>query len=278
MNDGSPVLRRIQVSVLVLLGSVLLAALAGCDKLKQPTVSSLTEPHAANVSSLAHHPRLAVILDDVGGDDSAVQEIFSLSNRITLSILPNHPRSVELAEEAHARGFEVMLHLPMESEANESPESEELRTGMSAAEVARMFGAMLGTVPHAAGVNNHQGSRATSDQRLMEILMPLLHERGLFFIDSRTTAATLAYLTDERDGVPSGFRNVPFLDDVQQQGAIRQELERAIHAAREKGEAIVIGHPHPDTLHVLRQMLPQLSASGIELVHASALVHASGNR
>ncbi|MGB2629102.1 MAG: divergent polysaccharide deacetylase family protein [Candidatus Acidiferrum sp.] len=219
-----------------------------------------------------------MILDDVGGDDSAIEEIFSLTNQITLSILPNHARSFALARRAHAGGYEVMLHLPMESETNELPESQELRTGMSALDVSRVVDEMLATVPYAAGVNNHQGSRATANARLMELLMPILHERRLFFIDSRTAAATLAYEVAQRDGVRSGFRNVPFLDDVQQQRAIRQELERAIRGARERGEAIVIGHPHPETLRVLRQVLPQLTEEGIELVHASVLVHALGDQ
>jgi uncharacterized protein len=239
-------------------------------------VATLHPSHSAHPAP-NHNARLAIILDDVAGDPSAVDGIFALSNKLTLSVLPNHPRSTEIAEEAHRRGYEVMLHLPMESEANETPEVQQLRPGMSSGEIAQDLGEMLRTVPYAAGVNNHQGSRATSDTRLMDELMPLLRQRKLFFIDSRTTAATVAYDTAERDGVRTGFRNVPFLDDVQESGAIRQQLERAIHGAKEKGEAIVIGHPHPETLRVLREVLPQVQSQGIELVHASALVHLSSN-
>jgi len=222
-----------------------------------------------------HTARLAIILDDVAGDPAAIDQIFTLPNKLTLSVLPNHPRSKEVAEEAHRRGYEVMLHLPMESEANETPEVRQLRPGMTASEIAADLNEMLETVPFAAGVNNHQGSRATSDTKLMEELMPLLRQRKLFFIDSRTTAGTVAYDTAERDGVRTGFRNVPFLDDLQESGAIRQQMERAIHGAKEKGEAIVIGHPHPETLGVLREMLPQIGGQGVELVRASALVHLS---
>ncbi len=218
---------------------------------------------------------MAIIIDDVAGDESASDGIFALPNKLTLSVLPNHPRSAELAEEAHRRGFEVMLHLPMQSEANEAPEVRKIHLGMSSPEIAQGLREMLQTVPYAAGVNNHQGSRATSDAKLMGELMPLLRERKLFFIDSRTTAATVAYDTAERDGVLTGFRNVPFLDDVQEYAAIRQQLERAFRGAKDKGEAIVIGHPHAETLRVLREMLPEAQSQGIELVHASALVHLS---
>ena len=132
---------------------------------------------------------------------------------------------------------------------------------------------MLASVPYVVGVNNHQGSLATSDPALMAILMPVLRERQLFFIDSRTTAATLAYDSAEREGVRCAFRNVPFLDDVQEESAIRRQVELAIRGVKEKGEAIAIGHPHPETLRVLNEMLPQLQVQGVRLVHVSELVH-----
>ncbi|MGB9433600.1 MAG: divergent polysaccharide deacetylase family protein, partial [Candidatus Acidiferrum sp.] len=101
---------------------------------------------------------MAIILDDVAGDPGAVDAIFSLHYPLTLSVLPNHPRSTEIAEDAHRRGYQVMLHLPMESLANETPEIQELRPGMSSAEVSNVLNSMLRSVPYAAGVNNHQGS------------------------------------------------------------------------------------------------------------------------
>lgn len=276
MKNPSPVERRTLRFALNLVFCLLVLSLGGCDKPKSPSIPRAATSHLPHPSG-NHKARLAIILDDVAGDPSAIDDIFTLPNQLTLSVLPNHPRSTDVAEQAHRRGYEVMLHLPMESEANESPELRQLHSGMSTPEIAEALGEMLRTVPYAVGVNNHQGSRATSDAKLMGELMPLLRERKLFFIDSRTTAATVAYDTAERDGVRTGFRNVPFLDDVQEYGAIRQQLERAIHGAKEKGEAIVIGHPHLETLHVLRDLLPQAHAEGVELVHASKLVHSSPN-
>jgi len=166
-----------------------------------------------------------------------------------------------------------MLHLPMEAVASEIPESHELRPGMSTPEISGALQEMLKTVPYAAGVNNHQGSLATSDPGLMNELMPLLRDRHLFFIDSRTTAATVAFDTAHNDGVRTAFRNVPFLDDVRDVTAIRRQLSLAFKDAREKGEAIAIGHPHPETLRALSEMLPEAQAQGIRLVHVSELVH-----
>ncbi|HEX8765873.1 MAG TPA: divergent polysaccharide deacetylase family protein, partial [Candidatus Acidoferrum sp.] len=125
----------------------------------------------------------------------------------------------------------------------------------------------------AVGVNNHQGSGATSDTALMRELMPVLRDRHLFYIDSRTTAATVAYETAQSSRVPSAFRNVPFLDDVTEVAAVRKQLELAFDGAREKGEAVAIGHPHPATLEALREVLPNAQAQGVRLAFASELVH-----
>jgi uncharacterized protein len=218
-------------------------------------------------------PKLAIILDDLGSDTAAAQAIFALHHAVTLSILPGHAHSTEIAQEAHRRGFEVMLHLPMESVGREQAEALELRPGMPAPQVAALVDEFLAKIPNVAGVNNHQGSQATSNPALMDELMPILRDRQLFYVDSRTTAATVAYDAARNAGVPSGFRNVPFLDDVEEVAAVRKQLALAFKGAREKGEAIAIGHPHAATLEALRQLLPQAEAEGIRLVPASELVH-----
>ena len=217
--------------------------------------------------------RLAIIIDDLGSDRAAAEAVFALGYPLTISILPNHEHSPDIAQEAHRRGFQVMLHLPMQSVANETPEAQELRSGMPAPEVAAMVDRFLQNVPDAAGVNNHQGSQATADAALMDELMPVLRDRHLFYLDSRTTAATVAYDTAQDFGVRSAFRNVPFLDDVTQVAAVRKQLELSLRGAREKGEALAIGHPHPATLQALREVLPQAQAQGVRLVIASELVH-----
>ena len=217
--------------------------------------------------------RLAIIIDDLGSDRAAAEAVFALGYPLTISILPNHEHSPDIAQEAHRRGFQVMLHLPMQSVANETPEAQELRSGMPAPEVAAMVDRFLQNVPDAAGVNNHQGSQATADAALMDELMPVLRDRHLFYLDSRTTAATVAYDTAQDFGVRSAFRNVPFLDDVTQVAAVRKQLELALRGAREKGEAVAIGHPHVATLQALREVLPQAQAQGVRLVPASELTH-----
>jgi polysaccharide deacetylase 2 family uncharacterized protein YibQ len=185
--------------------------------------------------------------------------------------MPHLSNSGEIAEEAHRRGYQVLLHLPMASTGGQLDEPIELRPGMASSAVGTTLAAMLDTVPYAAGVNNHEGSLSTSDAKLMNELMPLLRERNLFFVDSRTTAATVAETAAHSAGVPATSRNV-FLDDDQSLAAIRRQFELAIRDAREKGSALAIGHPHPDTLQVLAEMLPEVQRQGVTLVFASDLV------
>ena len=217
--------------------------------------------------------RLAILLDDLGSDLSAADAIFALQVPITLSVLPYHAHSQEIAQQARKHGCEVMLHLPMQSIANETPEQQELRPGLKREEVEAIVNKMLESVPQADGVNNHQGSQATSNGALMGELMPVLRDAGVFYVDSRTTAETVAYDTAKRDGVKTAFRNVPFLDDVQNKAAVKRQLQIAIRGAKEKGEAIAIGHPHAVTLEALREMLPEARKQGVRLVLVSDVVH-----
>ncbi len=217
--------------------------------------------------------RLAILLDDFGNDLNAADAIFALHVPITLSVLPYKAHSQEIAREARKHGCEVMLHLPMQSRANEMAEQYELKAGLSSEEVQNIVTKMLEAVPEADGVNNHQGSQATSNGALMSELMPVLKDAGVFYVDSRTTTETVAYDAAKRDGVRTAFRNVPFLDDIQNKLAVKRQLQIAIRGAKEKGEAIAIGHPHAVTLEALREMLPEVKKQNVRLVLVSDVVH-----
>jgi uncharacterized protein len=228
---------------------------------------------AANDSLAAGGARLAILMDDLGNDRGAADAIFALQVPVTLSVLPYRPHSQEIAREARRHGCDVMLHLPMKSVGNETAEQQELRPGLSRDEVEQIVTKMLEAIPEANGVNNHQGSQATSNGQLMNELMPVLKAAGVFYVDSRTTAATVAYDTAKRAGVKTAYRNVPFLDDVQNKAAVKRQLQLAIHGAKAKGEAIAIGHPHAETLEALRDMLPEARKQGVHLVFVSDVVH-----
>lgn len=250
------------------------------DGRRTHTIHLLEPPAASNANAAPHPsrlpadaPRLAIIIDDLGHDLPPLHEILELPYPLTLSVIPNLPDSAEAANEAHQHGDEVLLHLPMQAiEADAKTEPVELRVGMNSNQVDQILSAMLATVPHAAGVNNHQGSRATADPALMTTLMGALHRRGLFFVDSRTSKETVAYDTAEKDGVRAAFRNAQFLDDKPTNSAVLAQLNRALADAKRKGWAVTIGHPHPATIAVLRAELPKIESRGVRLVYVSEVV------
>jgi hypothetical protein len=239
---------------------------------------ALTFPVLARANPPAHGSRegarLAIIIDDMGNDRAAAESVLALPFPLTISVLPHLSLSTTIADEAWRRGDTVMLHLPMQSESETTTPGEpiELRVGMPRAQVESTLAGMLETVPHAAGVNNHEGSRATSDTALMEALMPALRDRGLFFVDSRTAASTVAFDAAQRAGVRAALRKV-FLDDSLAASAIRTQIELAADDAKRNGEAIAIGHPHSETIAALRKELPRLKKAGIQLVPASEIAH-----
>lgn len=217
--------------------------------------------------------RAAIVIDDLGQNLKAADELVRLDFPISFAVLPRLRYSRETAEEAHRAGREVILHLPMEPEPGAVTQSSHgvITVGMAEAEVSRIVEADLDTVSYVRGVNNHQGSRATSDPKLMLALMKTLAQRRLFFIDSRTTANTVALDEARRAGVPAFFRSV-FLDDNMNTAYTVGQLDKLRRLARQEGAALAIGHPHPSTIDALKQYLPQFERDDIELVPASELV------
>ncbi|HET9794789.1 MAG TPA: divergent polysaccharide deacetylase family protein [Thermoanaerobaculia bacterium] len=217
-------------------------------------------------------PRLAIVVDDLGNDDAALGRVAALREPLAGAVLPGLPHSRETALALRAAGKEVLLHLPMEPlDPRARPGPGLVRTGMTAAQIAGMLSSDLEDVPGASGVNNHMGSRATADRKTMDAVLSVVGKRGLFFLDSRTTAFTVAAEEAGRLGVPCLSRSV-FLDDVADESAIRIQLERAAGEARSQGAAVAIGHPHPATLAVLERELPRLGSEGIRLVTVAELL------
>jgi uncharacterized protein len=217
--------------------------------------------------------RAAIVIDDLGQDLEAVHELARLPYRVTFAVLPGLAYSRGSAEVAHRAGREVILHLPMEPEpgATARPGPGEITVGMAEPDVGRVIGADLGSVPYSAGVNNHMGSRATADAALMGRVMKVLRERNLFFIDSRTTAASTALGAARRQGVPTFYRSV-FLDDAESVDYSLGQLRRFRQIVREQGLALAIGHPYRTTIQALEEFLPELERDNIQLVFASEAV------
>jgi polysaccharide deacetylase 2 family uncharacterized protein YibQ len=188
------------------------------------------------------HPRVAIIFDDAGYGIRAVREIEAIGRPVTISILPHLPYSSLIAEEAPARGVQVILHLPMEPD-NDAIQLGEggIRVAMSDEEIRQTVAADLATVPNVVGANNHMGSLGTSDPRVMRAVLQELKSRHLFFVDSVTTPHSVAVQVARDIGVRTATRAV-FLDNQDDEEYVRGQFRTLIALAQTRGQAIAIGH------------------------------------
>lgn len=220
----------------------------------------------------AHLPRLAIIIDDVGHGLAQGRRIIDLPAPVALAILPHTLAAERLATEARQAGKPVMLHLPMENQGGTDIGPGGLYAQMSEAEFRQVLAANLDSLPGAKGVNNHMGSRLTTLRPQMDWLMEALLKRGLFFVDSRTSAQTQAAAAAGAHGVPHVSRNV-FLDNLRTPEHLNSAFDKAVARAREQGKAVLIGHPYPETLAFLEQRLVGLEArEGVRVVPVEALL------
>lgn len=217
--------------------------------------------------------RIAILIDDGGNNSTHTDRILALDNRLTLAILPNTPFGVETAERGAELGFEIMLHMPMETEGSNGRAAEgTIYTHMDDEEIQKLTRAALDQFPMATGANNHTGSRYTSDKAKMEVFLEVLRERGLFFVDSVTGSRTVAYETAVEMGIPAARRDV-FLDNDTSEASVSAQFEELLRLARQRGYAIGIGHfQSPATATVLAREIPALKQANIELVHVSELL------
>ncbi|WP_248805683.1 divergent polysaccharide deacetylase family protein [Pseudomonas sp. MWU13-2100] len=216
---------------------------------------------------------LTLIIDDLGQNLPRDRRVLALPGPVTPSIMPDTPHAAEFAREAHAAGKIVMLHMPMDPATGPfawHPELplDELKTRLAAAFKA---------VPFTSGINNHEGSRMTAEPLAMAWLMGELQRRNKFFVDSRTSAKTVAAAEAQKIGLASVSRDV-FLDNERTEPAITAQLEEAIRLARKHGSAVVIGHPYPQTLAVLERELPKLKEQGIDWIDIKSMIALRGNQ
>lgn len=219
-------------------------------------------------------PRVAIIIDDMGASKRRARELINVDAPLTLSFFPLSNSSRKLAQEAFQRGKEVILHMPMEPHGfpGMNPGKGALLMNMSDEELLQQIRENLDAIPHIKGVNNHMGSRFMEDNRRVAILMRELKARDLFFLDSRTTSKTVGYRTARKVGIKTGERDVFLDNNCYDEAEIRRNISALAEIARNEGKAIGIGHPHPCTIRSLREMIPTLKQSGIEIVPLSRLM------
>lgn len=224
----------------------------------------------ASASKVAY---ISLIIDDLGQSPQRDSRALALPGPVTLAIMPDTPHATDFARQAHKAGKTVMLHMPMDPATGPYA----WRPDLPLTELESRLNAALLKVPYAAGINNHEGSRMTAEPVAMSWLVGELQRRHLFFVDSRTSAKTVAAAEAQKIGLASLSRDV-FLDDERTAEAITGQLQSAIRLAHKQGSAVMIGHPYPVTLDVLERELPKLKSQGIEWIELRHMIGLRGNQ
>lgn len=216
---------------------------------------------------------MSIIIDDLGQSPERDSRTLALPGPVTMAIMPDTPHASDFARQAHKAGKTVILHMPMDPATGPYA----WHPGLPIEELARRLDSALLKVPYAAGLNNHMGSRMTAQREPMAWLMGELQRRHLFFVDSRTSAATVAAAEAQAQGLAHVSRDV-FLDDVRTTEAIIGQLQQGVALARKQGSAVLIGHPYPQTLEVLERELPRLKGQGVILIKLPQMIAERSNQ
>lgn len=220
---------------------------------------------------------MAVVIDDLGyGSDNLLEEFLALDYPVTFSVIPGYRGSRRAHDAVIERGREALLHLPMEPHGypGVDPGKNPILVDLSEGQIRDRMGKHLGSLPKVCGVSNHMGSLATQDPEVMRAVLKMTKERGLFFLDGKTTPRSVGKKVASEIGVVC-LENDLFLDTGKKdERTVRRLFEKAEKIALAQGRVVVTGHLHPGTLKVLKSRLPGLNKKGIKLVPLSALARA----
>ncbi len=216
------------------------------------TVTQQKEP--AKLAIDPNAPKMAIVIDDMGESINIAKKLANLNVHITFSIWPNSSHAAEVARIGRKSKNEIMIHLPMQPKGYPKvhPGADALLIGMNARTIQQRVLDAIKKIPSAIGLNNHMGSRFTENLAGMQEVMVPLHQKKMFFLDSRTTAKSTARAAAKKAKVTLYERNI-FLDNVKDISAIKFQLAKAAKIARKRGQSIAIGHPHPETIEAIRQ-------------------------
>jgi hypothetical protein len=219
---------------------------------------------------------LAIVIDDIGYDRSALNDLLQIDAPITISILPHCRYSIESAEKSHQAGREILLHLPMEplGYPEKNPGEGALLTEMDNERLRMELAGDLESVPYLIGVNNHMGSKLMENGPKLRKIFNLLKEKELFFLDSRTTANSKAKEAADATGIGFVSRDV-FIDNGQNAEETYNNMRKALREHTDWNKKVLIGHPYPSTTSALKRIVKELPSEGIEIVPISKILEST---
>ena len=239
----------------------------------------LREEKEFTAPQLLDGPKVAVIMDDLGGDERVFKLLLDMAIPITMAMLPGNGQARRMAQEAHARGLEIMVHMPMEPRdyPSRNPGPRALKVSMEGQEALKLIASQLDEFPWASGANNHMGSRLTEDPQRMGMVMEMLAARSMYFVDSLTSPRSVGYTLARQRGLKAYRRDV-FLDNARSPERILEQFQNLMRLARSRGYGIGICHPYPETVALLPELHKLSTAEGIRWVKVSELPQESSQR
>lgn len=226
------------------------------------------------VSNPVYKGTIGLIIDDFGYRNDAISDGFlNLDAKLTYAVIPGKRYSTSFSEKAVENNFEVIVHMPLENIFSTKGDEEfVLLSSMVSDTIQNRIRKAFNQIPVAIGMNNHQGSKGSASEYIMKNIGTVIKEKSLFFVDSRTTANTIAESTMEKMGVPTARRNI-FLDNESDVSKITAQMILLSQVAEKNGFAIGIGHVKPITLEVLQKQIPILEEQGFKFDFVSNLLH-----
>jgi hypothetical protein len=231
----------------------------------------ITRPKKARKIPVAIKAKIAIVIDDWGYNLNNLPSLEQIKYPLTVAVLPNLVYSRIISEELYKRGFEIILHLPLEPREKYRLERNTILTSLDDTTIRNILEQDLTNIAYARGVSGHMGSRATEDPSVMETIFKDLKRRRLYFLDSIVSSKSVCSDLARRMGLGFAKRDV-FLDNKEEPAYIRGQLYKLKLLARTKGHAIGIGHDHRITLEVLKEAMPEMEKEGYRFVFVSELV------
>lgn len=218
--------------------------------------------------------KLAILIDDVGENVSIAKKFFNIKEKLNFAVIPFLRDSKKAADYLREKGYNVILHMPMESLGNEylnRKTKDLIRTNMTQKEIINRFEKGLENIGGANGFNNHMGSKFTSNKKKMEELLKYVKEKNMYYIDSRTTSKSVGYSTAKKLNIKTYYSSI-FLDNKKEVNYIEGRIKLAVKETKKHGKLVAIGHYNKITEEALENMIPYIKANGIKLVFLNEVI------
>ncbi|MHB8830300.1 MAG: divergent polysaccharide deacetylase family protein [Syntrophales bacterium] len=276
-------MRRFSVLGVIIAAALIAAAFLFLERTITPEKPAPRDDRRGDYKTPEEHPpsrppekmqtrQVAIIIDDIGFDLRALKKLADIPAPLAFAILPNTPHAAEAAEFLNKGNREILLHLPMEplSYPKQSPGAGALMADMEETQIIRQLDENLAAVPHAAGVNNHMGSRFMEDALRLKMVMKELKKRGLYFVDSRTSSHSRGKEAAAETGVRFAAKDIFIDHDKGYEAALENLRKAATRADKNNGNPLLlIGHPHADTIRAIKDVLPFWEKEGVQIVALS---------